>query len=166
MRVKTLVTCGLCIFGLIGCATPTKRAAGDVRLGMSADQVFAILGDPARRSSRENDEAWRYEDIVRVGRCLRTSTGCRRVCEHITVWFYDKVVKSMTSLRVPGLAECGSGSDPVNWDLLPDYALLCYRDGFKLPRSSDSCFGSRAPARPLHALSRPSSVLSSFCEIF
>jgi hypothetical protein len=145
MRVKTLVTCGLCIFGLIGCATPIKRATGDVRLGMSADQVIAILGDPARRSSRENDEAWRYEDKVRISRRCPFA-GCRRFCEHITVWFNDKVVKSMTSLRVPGLAECGSGSDPVNWDLMPDYALLCYHDGLILPRFSESCFGSRAPA--------------------
>ncbi len=155
MRVKSLLTCGLCLFGLIGCATPLKKATGDVRLGMSADQVFAILGDPARRSSRENYEAWRYEYIVSVGRCRWGSSGCRQVCEHITVWFYDKAVISMNSLRAPGLAGCGSGSEPVNWELLPDYALLCYRDGLKLPRSSASCFGSRAPARPFWVTSGP-----------
>ena len=155
MIAKKLVLSGLCLVGVAACATPARNPANELIVGMSADQVIAIMGDPAKRSSRDSYKAWRYEDAVRINPCRFRATGCRRACKHTLVWFYRDVLVSMTGNNVSDLAECGSGSDPVNWDLMPDYALLCYHDGLKLPRVSESCFGSRAPAGPLWAQSGP-----------
>ena len=141
MRAKMLILFGLCLIGLAACAIPTRKTASEVIVGMSAGQVFAIMGDPAKRSNRESYEAWRYEDIVRIKPCSNRNSGCRRACKHTMVWFNRNVVVSMTSLHVSRLAKCGHGLDPVSWDLFPDYAFLCYRDRLKLPARSELCAG-------------------------
>jgi len=136
-----LILFGLCLAVLTACATPARKTTGEVIVGMSADQVFVILGDPAKRSNRENYEAWRYEDIVRIKPCTRRNSGCRRACKHTMVWFYRNVVASMTSLHVSDVARCEQGSDPVSWDLFPDYAFLCYRNRLDFPAVSELCVG-------------------------
>ena len=141
MIVKKLIPFGLCLIGLTACVTPTRDAASELIVGMSAEQVFAIMGDPAKRSSRDSYEAWRYEDRVRIKPCSHRNAGCRRVCKHIMAWFDRDVLISMTSIHVSRLTECGYDSEPVNWNLFPDYAFLCNRDRRNLPATSHLCAG-------------------------
>ena len=141
MKTIALICCGLCLIGLTACATPNDKATSEIILGMSAAQVLAILSDPVQRASRENYEAWRYEEVVRVKPCNYRNSGCRRACEHIMVWFYRNVVVSMTSRHKADLDQCGKSSNSVNWDLHPDYAFLCYRDRLELPATSVLCVG-------------------------
>jgi hypothetical protein len=138
---KKLILFGLCLIGLTACATPTRNTASELIVGMSADQVFAIMGGPAKRSSRESYEAWRFEDVVRIKPCRFRGAGCRRACKHTMVWFDRDVLVSMTSIHVSRLAECGYNSEPVDWNLFPDYAFLCNRDRRNLPATSELCAG-------------------------
>ena len=141
MIAKQLVLFGLCLVGLSACATPTRNPANELIVGMSADQVFAIMGDPAKQSSRDSYEAWRYEDTVRIKPCRFRNAGCRPACKHTMVWFDRDVLTSMTSTHVSRMAECGHDSEPVNWNLFPDYAFLCNRDRRNLPATSHLCAG-------------------------
>lgn len=141
LTAKKLIHLGLCLIGLTACATPTRDMASDLIVGMPADQVFAIMGDPAKRASRDSYDAWRYEYEVRVKPCRFRGVGCRLVCKHTMVWLYRDVLASMTSIHVTRLSECGFDSEPVDWSLLPDYAYLCNRDRRNLPATSELCAG-------------------------
>jgi hypothetical protein len=43
------------------------------------------------------------------------------VCEHTTVWFNDNEVRSMTSIHVDSMEECGISSTRISWDHMPEY---------------------------------------------
>jgi len=122
---KLLVICGVCFFGPIACSTTVRYAIKDVKSGMSADQVTSILGDPAKRSSRGTYEAFRYETkvLIESDSCSReagvTRCASSRQCEYVTVWLDNNVVKSVTGRYVSSKKECGLGTDPENWDLMP-----------------------------------------------
>jgi hypothetical protein len=138
---KKNILFALCLIGLTACATPARNTASELIVGMSVDQVFTIAGDPAKRSSRDSYEAWRYEDSVRIKPCRLRKVGCRRACKHTMVWFNRDVLVSMSSIHVSRLAECGNDSEPVNWNLFPDYAFLCVSDRPNLPATSKLCAG-------------------------
>ena len=141
MRAKLLFLFGLLSVGLSACAAPSRNPANELLVGMSADQVVAIMGDPAKQSSRDRYDAWRYEDTVRIKPCRGLNSGCRRACKHTMVWFDRDILVSMTSIHVSRLAECGYDSDPVDWSLFPDFAFLCYRNRPNLPATSELCAG-------------------------
>ena len=117
----------LCVtFAAAGCASATRSLIAEVSLGMTAEKVSELLGEPVDRARQEPYQAWRYEYIdYRLGRdsdCGSPNDDCRPVCKHTTIWLNDDVVRSMTSIRVDSLEECGSSSLPINWEHMPDYA--------------------------------------------
>ncbi len=109
-----------------GCASTTRSLIAEVSLGMTAEKVSELLGEPVARARQEPYQAWRYEYIdyrlQRDDHCFSPNDDCRPVCEHTTIWLNDDVVRSMTSIRVDSLKECGSSSLPINWENMPDYA--------------------------------------------
>ena len=141
MRSNTLLACSICLVGLFGCASRAQIEipTGDVRLGMSADRVSAILGIPSKQSSRANFESWRYEVIIKSRQCNRNTYKCGHVCKYISVWLQNDVVVAMTSRRVDDLSDCGKGIEPVDWQLLPNYAFLCYSSRRRLAEASELC---------------------------
>lgn len=90
-----------------GCAS-TGRAVGELEPGMSKQQVVAILGEPADRSFRGNDEAWQYQELVGFGQCKYT-----------TVWISKGKLVGVSSRRGSSVAGCGLGSRPVDWQEMP-----------------------------------------------
>jgi hypothetical protein len=146
MRASTPILCSMCLVLVAACATPSRKTVNEVILGMSTDQVSAVLGDPSKQSTRKQSTreihaAWRYEDIVRVEPCSRRFSGCRNACEHILIWFERDVVVAVTAHYVSSLAKCGDDDDPVRWDRRPNHSLLCFRDRFELLAPSDICTG-------------------------
>jgi hypothetical protein len=126
-RNITLVGCLIAI-GVAGCASTTRYAVKDVQLGMSTDEVLALVGEPVAQAEQHPYQAWRYEYRVTVSYdCLlgggESAPGgpCRQVCEHTTVWFNNNEVRSMTSVGVDSLEECGTDSTPIIWEHMPDY---------------------------------------------
>ncbi len=111
-----------------GCATSTGDAIRNVGLGMSAEEVQAVVGTPTAKSEQGPYRAWRYEYRV-IGSCTQMGGGrdgggpaCRQVCEHATVWFNGNEVRSITAIRVDSLEECGQSSTPIFWQHMPSYA--------------------------------------------
>jgi len=117
----------LMIIEVTGCASPTRLSIGNVRLGMSPDQVLAVVGEPAAQDERQHLRAWRYEYLNRLAKDGGAVCGyyeyepCRSYCEHTTVWFNDNNVRSMTLYAVDGMEGCGTGSTPINWEHMPDH---------------------------------------------
>lgn len=141
MRTKASLPCGMCLVGLLGCVSPAEKPTSHVRLGMSANDISSILGNPSKRSSRDNYAVWRYEDIIKWDRCDQHTYNCRHACKYVSVWFQNDVVIAMTGRRVGNLADCGKGLEPVNWQLLPNYAFLCHSSRRRLAESSELCMG-------------------------
>lgn len=141
MRPKALLPCSMCLVGLFGCISPVEKPTSNVRLGMSADEISFILGDPSRRASRAENEVWRYEDIINWRQCERDTYNCRHSCNYVSVWFQNDVVIALTSRRVSNLSDCGKGMEPVDWRLLPNYAFLCHSPRRRLAESSEVCVG-------------------------
>ena len=121
----------LMILGVTGCASPTRLSIGNVRLGMSPDQVLAVVGEPAAKDERQHLQAWRYEylnylsqqgelDCDGSGR-HGSAAPCRSYCEHTTVWFNNNNVRSMTLYAVDGMEGCGTGSTPIIWEHMPEH---------------------------------------------
>jgi hypothetical protein len=75
---------------------------------MTKEQVLQILGDPADRSFRGNDEAWQYQEIAGFGQCKYT-----------TVWLSDGKLVGLSTRRGPSMAGCGLGSHEVDWSQTP-----------------------------------------------
>ena len=145
MRASTPILCSICLVLVTACATPSRTTVPEVILGMSTEQVSAVLGEPSKQSTRKQStreihKAWRYEDIVRAAPCTRRFSGCGNACEHIVVWFERDVAVAVTTHYMSSLAKCGH-DDPVRWDRRPIHSLLCYRDQFQLLAPSDICAG-------------------------
>lgn len=128
-RNIALVGCLIIIVGA-GCASSTRSAIGNVRLGMSTDEVLARVGEPVTQAELHPYQAWRYEYQAwrsREGdRPCGLSAGnvpvpCRQLCEHTTVWFNDNEVRSMTSILVDSMEECGKSAIPIIWEHMPEY---------------------------------------------
>jgi hypothetical protein len=123
----TLVGC-LIVIGVAGCASTNRLAFKNVSLGMSSDEVLTLVGEPVAQAELDPYQAWRYEYRVLgpTNPCdppdvRGNNPTCRQVCEHTTVWFNDYEVRSMTSVRVDSLEECGIDSTPIIWEHMPDY---------------------------------------------
>ena len=119
----TLVGC-LIVIGVAGCASTNRLAVKDVKLGMSTDEVLALVGEPVAQAEQHPYQAWRYEYGVQIcsgGSGELSPPTCRRQCQHTTVWFNDNEVRSMTSILVDSMEECGTDSTPINWEHMPDY---------------------------------------------
>jgi hypothetical protein len=101
---------------------------------MSMDEVEEALGQPKAHAERGAYDAWRYEYRVLGPLSCKdglnpgggTGTGrnpnCEQICEHATVWFNGKEVRSITSIRVHTLGDCRMQSTPINWEYMPAYA--------------------------------------------
>ena len=123
----TLVGC-LIVIGVAGCASTNRLAVKDVKLGMSTDEVLALVGEPVAQAEQHPYQAWRYEyrvtssyDCLTGGAESNPRGPCRQACEHTTVWFNNNEVRSMTSVRVDSLEECGTDSTPMIWEHMPGY---------------------------------------------
>ena len=126
-RLSASVVCCLVAIGVAGCASSIRNDLKDVGLGMSPEEVRSIIGSPAAQAEQSAFQAWRYEYGVLGTDCsnmpgVRFNRTCRHVCEHTTVWFNDMEVRSITSIRVDGMEGCGTGSTPIIWEHMPDYA--------------------------------------------
>lgn len=126
-RIFHLAGC-LLVIGMTACASNTRYAVNDVSLGMTPNEVLALAGDPVASERLDAFRAWRYEyRVPRSNGCIvgnefgPQAEPCGQVCEHTTVWFRNDEVRSMTSLRVDSLDDCGSGSTPIFWEHMPDY---------------------------------------------
>lgn len=91
----------------VGCAS-TGKAVATLEPGMSKQQVLDILGPPADRSFRGNDEAWQYQEIAGFGQCKYT-----------TIWISNGKLVGVSSRRGSSVAGCGLGSQEVNWEEMP-----------------------------------------------
>ena len=117
----------LMILGVMGCASPTRLSIGNVKLGMSPDQVLAVVGEPAAKDERQHLRAWRYEYVNWLTKDGEADCGhnelrpCRSYCEHTTLWFNDNNVRSMTLIAIDGMEGCGTGSTPIFWEQMPDH---------------------------------------------
>jgi len=114
-----------------GCANSTKDAIRDIGFGMSMDEVEEALGQPKAHAERGAYDAWRYEYRMLGPLSCEDGLGggaggpkpnCEQICEHATVWFNDKEVRSITSIRVHTLGNCRMQSTPINWEHMPAYA--------------------------------------------
>jgi len=105
MNPKAAAVLGFILLGLFGCGATTKLAIQDVETGMTSAQVSNMLGEPRNRSFEGEYEAWLYSDPVSFG-----------MCAHVTIWFEDTIVLSMSSIRY----RCRSGRPPPNWDKMPN----------------------------------------------
>ena len=124
MTSKLTLVGWLIVVGLAGCATSTRSAIENVRPDMSTDEVLALVGEPVAQADLEPFQAWRYEYGVQIcsgGSGELSPPTCRRQCQHTTVWFNDNEVRSMTSILVDSMEECGTDSTPINWEHMPDY---------------------------------------------
>jgi len=98
-----LVTVILC-----SCSSVAKRSIA-LEPGMGKDRVLQVMGVPAARSFRKDDEAWQYQQVAGFGQCA-----------YITVWFTRSAVVGVTNRRGPSVAGCGLGSREVDWGHLPN----------------------------------------------
>lgn len=96
---------------LSACSTLDKRSLS-LEPGMTKNQVSTILGTPANRSFREQNEAWQYQGIVGFGQCV-----------YKTAWFTGARLVSITSRRGSSVAGCGLGSREVDWGQMPSPSL-------------------------------------------
>src|SRR2546428_1089333 len=80
---------------LLGCAS-TGRSVAELEPDMTKQRVLAILGEPADRSFRGNDEAWQYQELVGFGQCKYT-----------TVWISNGKLVGVSSRRGGSVAGCG-----------------------------------------------------------
>ena len=124
---------------IVGCSSAALRLPEEIVLGMTEEQVTAVFGEAANRSSRGNQGAWRYEQIVRVGPCTGKNSGCRYACEHIIVWFDEGLVTAISAAHIFRRMQCGSDPNPVQWDYLPDHAILCQRDRVGILKLTNHC---------------------------
>ena len=96
---------------------------------MTPDQVQDAVGEPSIKDERQHLRAWRYEypnyltDDGEAG-CgwggrYGNAPTCRPVCEHMTVWFNDDYVRSMTFYAVAGMEGCGTNPAPIAWEHMP-----------------------------------------------
>lgn len=111
MKRRMLLVIGVAVL-LAGCAHTTKRGKASIEVGMTTQQVRALMGAPDDRSFRESNEAWQYNDVVGFGQC-----------EYLTVWFTNARVHAMTTRRGPSVAGCGLGSSAVDWGQMPKPTL-------------------------------------------
>jgi Tfp pilus assembly major pilin PilA len=112
--------------GVVGCAATAKNSIKHVSLGMSADEVLDLVGEPTAQAEQNDYKAWLYE-YREAGppNCRGPDVGgvtCQQMCEHATVWFNNNEVRSITSIQTNSLEDCGTGSTPINWQHMPDYA--------------------------------------------
>lgn len=91
----------------VGCAS-TGKAVATLEPGMTKQQILDVLGPPADRSFRENDEAWQYQEIAGFGQCKYT-----------TVWISDGKLAGISTRRGASVAGCGLGSQEVDWSQMP-----------------------------------------------
>lgn len=104
---RTAAVLLLTIALLTGCAS-TGKAVAKLEPGMTKQQVLEILGPPADRSFRGNDEAWQYQEIAGFGQCKYT-----------TVWISDGKLVGISTRRGSSVAGCGLGSQEVDWSQMP-----------------------------------------------
>lgn len=62
-----LLILAILLFGY-GCAS-VDRSVEQLEPGMTKQQVLSIMGEPADRSFRGTDEAWRNQEIAGFGQC-------------------------------------------------------------------------------------------------
>ncbi|MGB6485164.1 MAG: hypothetical protein WBE86_16925 [Candidatus Acidiferrales bacterium] len=93
---------------LCACSSMIRRSL-TLQPGMSRQEVSRIMGIPAGRSFRGEDEAWQYQEIVGFGQCA-----------YVTVWFLRSHVVGATERRGPSVAGCGLGSRAVDWEQMPN----------------------------------------------
>jgi hypothetical protein len=84
------------------------KPADRVEPGMSKEEIRKLMGAPANRSFRGNDEAWQYQQVAGFGQC-----------EYITVWIRDAKVVGLSTRRGKSVAGCGLGSHEVDWSEMP-----------------------------------------------
>jgi SmpA / OmlA family len=94
-------------FMLCACSSMIRRSL-TLQPGMSRHEVRSIMGTPAGRSFRADDEAWQYQQIAGFGQCA-----------YVTVWFRRSHVVGVTERRGPSIAGCGLGSHAVDWAHMP-----------------------------------------------
>ncbi|MGH8397586.1 MAG: outer membrane protein assembly factor BamE domain-containing protein [Gammaproteobacteria bacterium] len=90
-----------------GCAS-IDRNVEKLEPGMSKQQVLSIMGEPADRSFRGTDEAWRYQEVTGFGQCKYT-----------TIWIRQGKLVGVSTRRGGSVFGCGLGSEPVNWQEMP-----------------------------------------------
>jgi len=93
---------------------------------MSTNEVFDLVGAPVVREELYPHQAWRYEYLVQVGcdgvvGAFGPPPRCKQVCDHTTVWFNGGEVRSMTSVLIDRVAQCGKSALPIIWEHMPDY---------------------------------------------
>jgi len=104
MRAIFLICAALVI---CGCSSMVKRSLA-VQQGMSRERVLEVMGTPAGRSFRGDDEAWQYEQLAGFGQCA-----------YVTIWFIRSHVVGITERRGASVAGCGLGSHEVEWSQMP-----------------------------------------------
>jgi hypothetical protein len=94
----------------VACASNrTDDAVSKLEPGMSKGSVIALLGKPGDRAFRGTDEALSYAKIAGFGQCKYT-----------IVWLKDGKLVGVSTRRGSSVAGCGLGSEPVNWNQMPE----------------------------------------------
>ena len=106
-KLVVLVVVSALAVACLGCAS-TDQGVAKLEPGMTKQQVFTILGEPADRSLRGTDEAWQYQHIAGFGQCKYT-----------TVWISKGKLVGVTTRRGASVAGCGLGSQAVDWQQMP-----------------------------------------------
>jgi len=131
MAIRLMFVCCLIAIVIAGCAPSPRQRLLDVSVGMSMEQVYDVLGDPARVSYKETYEAWLYEYKYMNRSNCRSSTpnevfSCGSKCLHAIVWFnryeVSAVTGAVTGAESDRLRYCGSGGTPIDWNYMPESA--------------------------------------------
>ncbi len=122
-----MFVCCLIAIVIAGCASSPRQRLLDVSVGMSMEQAYDILGEPARASYQGTNEAWLYEYKYMSRTNCRSSThndafSCRAKCLHAIVWFNRYEVRAVTGAASDRLEYCGSGVIPIDWNHMPESA--------------------------------------------
>ena len=113
-------TIGLALFAVVltGCTTSggLLKKSGQVEPGMTKLEVISILGEPQRRSFRENAEALQF-----------CQTG-QLSDSYVNVWLVDGKVISLTSYQHSADFFCTSEIREIDWGQLPPDLKVILQD--------------------------------------
>lgn len=112
---------------VVGCAKSPRKRLLDIKIGMTNEEVWDILGEPAQISIRQPYEAWLYEyryfSHSRCGQSTRNGGNfCDETCLHAVVWFESDRVEAVSGAESRRVRFCGLGVVPIDWDDKPQSA--------------------------------------------